>query len=108
MVKKASESRIFKHSAVRKQSGSGSRQSLEDTVTIPVSGRTHRESSPTEEQPVKSNYDWGPQKILNQLKADRLQRNRTQKAVYKNLVIHLSQTNRAVDMAKERSEILEV
>ena len=75
MAKKASESRIFKHSAVHKQSGSGSRQSFgaeEDTVTIPVGGRTHRESSPTEEQPVKSNYDWGPQKILNQLKADRL------------------------------------
>lgn len=50
-----------------------------------------RDSSKNEaEQPVKSNYDWGPQKILNQLKAERLQRNRTQKTIYKTLVMHLS------------------
>ena len=52
---------------------------------------------------MKSNYDWGPQKILNQLKADRLQRNRTQKQIYKTLVKHLSQTSRQIDLAKERS-----
>ena len=50
--------------------------------------------SPKEKEKVKSNYDFGPQKILNELKAERLQRNREQKTIYKLLVIHLSQLTR--------------
>jgi len=55
-----------------------------------------------------SNYDWGPQKILNELKNDRLHRNRQQKNIYKKLVMHLSQQNRVVDLAKEQKMQVEV
>ena len=65
-------------------------------------------SEAEEEQKIVSNFDQGPQKILNDLKNERLMRNRNQKNIYKKLVIHLSQQNRIVDLAKEQKSQLEV
>ena len=59
-------------------------------------------SEAEEEQKIVCNFDLGPQKILNDLKNERLMRNRSQKNIYKKLVIHLSQQNRIVDLAKEQ------
>ena len=62
----------------------------------------------SEEAPMKSNYDLGPRGILNELKAERLKKNRLQKIAYKKLVVHICQENRVVDLNTDQSSTLEV
>lgn len=73
-------------------------------MTIQVVGNRNRSES-NEKKIPKSNFDEGPQKILNQLKADRLERSREQKNVYKKLVIHLSQVNRSIEVGRETNQL---
>ena len=68
----SSTSKIFNVSSTKKiseQTNASARKVVADLIPgMP------RDTS--EEIPVKSTYDWGPQKILNELKAERLKRNR--------------------------------
>jgi hypothetical protein len=105
--KGVSTSRIFKVSAKKKMSEQISNTRFASAEgLIPVTDRLKRDGS--EEAPMKSNYDLGPRGILNELKAERLKRNRYQKIVYKRLVIQICQENRVVDLNEDNTDLLEV